>query len=90
MRKRKSTHVQSLIFDKEYFTKRSAKAWAKKKGYFYGFVDVKKNTFRIRQFAPKYFSKSSFRTITLAKGVEASIGKLKPGFTFESKVRFFH
>lgn len=86
---RKHTHAQSLVFDKEYFTAKKAKAWAKREGFHYGKVHPKKTTIRLRQFDPKFFSKSSFRTIQIAKGVEAVIGKLKKGYAFESETRRF-
>lgn len=73
----KTTTVQSLIFDKDEFSKAKAKAWAKREGFSYGKVDIKKNTLRLRQLPPGCFAGKSFRTIDLAWGVQATIGKLK-------------
>lgn len=68
------TKIQTLIFNKDNFTKKQAKDWAKKHDERYGFVDEKENTYRIRQREPETFVEDSFRTITLTKGVKGVIG----------------
>ncbi len=69
----RSTEVQSLIFDREYFTLAKAKSWAKRNNFRYGRPDQKENTIRIRQQDPKLFRPSTFRTISLTDGVKATI-----------------
>lgn len=68
------TKIQTLILEKEYFTKSEAKNWANKSDFIYGFVDEKENTYRIRQKEMSEFEKDSFRTITITDGVKAVIG----------------
>lgn len=75
------TKIQTLIFDKNVFTKAKATAWAKKHQFNYS-VDEKENTYRMRQIEPSEFDKDTFRTIDLTKGVQAVIAcpvKLKKG-----------
>jgi len=66
------TEVQTLIFSKDNFTEKSAKDWAKKHDFNYGYVDKKENTFRIRQQEPSDFK--NMRTIEMTKGLKAVIG----------------
>ena len=66
------TKVQSLIFSKDKFSEKSAKDWAKKHDFIYGYTDEKENTFRIRQQEPSDFT--NMRTIEMTKGVKAVIG----------------
>ena len=68
------TEVQSLIFDKDFFSVDQSKNWAKKHGFEYTYVDEKINTFRIRQQEPSFFQKEGFRTIQFTEGVQAVIG----------------
>lgn len=68
------TEVQSLIFDKDFFSVDQSKNWAKKHGFQYAYVDEKINTFRIRQQEPSFFQKEGFRTIQFTEGVQAVIG----------------
>jgi hypothetical protein len=63
------TEIQTLILEKEYFTKSEAKNWANKADFIYGFVDEK-----VRQKEMSEFEKDSFRTITITNGVKAVIG----------------
>ena len=66
------TEVQTLIFSKDNFTEKSAKDWAKKHDFKYGYVDEKENTYRIRQQEPSDFE--NMRTIEMTEGVKAVIG----------------
>jgi len=66
--------VQTIVFDKDSFTKTKAKAWAKRGGYRYGDVDEKADTWRFRQEDPKRFKKAGFRTIEMDEGVKAVVG----------------
>jgi hypothetical protein len=68
------TEVQTLIFDKDVFSEKEAKSWAKKHNMKYGYVDEKENTYRIRQEEPSEFKDESFRTINITEGVKAVIG----------------
>lgn len=75
---RPPTTVQTLIFSKDNFeSAASAKAWAKKHKYKFGSVDETGKSYRLRQVDPNLFKKDSFRTITLAEGVKAVIGRKK-------------
>lgn len=62
--------VQSLIFDKEFFTAEQARAWIAEHGEYgdYG-VDETVNTYHYRQYDPKWFD--LFRIISIATGVSA-------------------
>ena len=62
--------VQSLLFDKDYFTKSTAKKWAKKHGFRYGKVHTTGRYHRLRQFAP---AGRRFRTIKFDEGIKAVI-----------------
>lgn len=75
----RSTVVQSLIFDKDYFTKSQAKRWAAQNEFVSTGVDTKENTYRIRQYDPSDFARGTFRTIALSDGVQAVIGMPKKG-----------
>ena len=74
------TEIQTLIFDKDKFDKKSAKEWAKKHDFKYGFVDEKEETLRIRQQNPSSFRKDTFRTIDITKGVQAVIACPKKNY----------
>lgn len=75
---RGKTTIQTLIFSKERFkTAAAAKAWAKSHGYKSGAVDTTGASFRLRQFNPGHFQAGSFRTISIADGVKAVIGRPK-------------
>lgn len=75
----RSTTVQSLIFDKDYFTKSQAKRWAAQNEFVSTGVDTKENTYRIRQHDPSLSARGTFRTIDLTDGVQAVIGMPKRG-----------
>lgn len=68
------TEVQTLIFSKDDFTQKQAKAWAKKGGFKHGKVDDTEDSYRLRQVDPDEFKRGSFRTITMDDGVKAVIG----------------
>ena len=76
-----TTEVQTIIFDKEKFTLAEARQWLKDHDFKTTFdgkgVDEKPNSFRFRQRNPGDFQTGSFRTITLAPGVKAVIGRPK-------------
>jgi hypothetical protein len=62
--------IQSLIFDKEYFTSDQARQWITERDEYGDFgIDETANTFHFRQYDPKWFD--MFRIITIAPGVSA-------------------
>lgn len=75
--KRDSTTVQSLIFDKKKFSKSEAIAWARNHNFKASKVDEKEDSYRLRQKDPGSFKEGSFRTITIADGVRAVVGRPK-------------
>lgn len=75
-RRRKPTHVQTLLFPRSQWTPSTAKRWAKAHGYRYGYVDTTENYHRIRQTEPKRGAIS--RTIDLgSSGVRAVVQRAK-------------
>ena len=68
------TEIQTLLFSKEKFTKKTAKSWADKYDFKYGKVDETENNFRLRQQEPSDFHKDTFRTIQIKDGLQAVIG----------------
>ena len=84
LRAKKSTTVQTVIcFKSRFKTLADAKKWVKEhkfKTTWKGRPPVEKETsWHFRQRDPADFIKDSFRTIKLATGVSAIIGKLKEG-----------
>jgi len=75
----RSTEVQSLIFDKDFFDKREAKSWARTHDFLSTGVDETENSYRIRQANPSDFAAGTFRTIELTEGVKAVIAMPKRG-----------
>lgn len=70
----RSTEVQTVIFDKDVFSRADAKEWAHDHGFLAGKIDEKENTFRMRQQDPSAFTHGTFRTISLTEGVKAVVG----------------
>jgi len=68
------TEVQTLVFDRAYFTPDTAKKWANKHGFKSKKVDQKPNALRIRQHDPANFMPELFRTIYFRPGVKAVVG----------------
>jgi hypothetical protein len=68
------TQVQTLIFDRDQFSRSEAIAWARRNAYRTDKVDTTANSFRIRQSSPGRFTRDSFRTISLSDRVKAVIG----------------
>lgn len=69
-----SMKVQTLIFSKDKFSRKSAVKWAKSHGFTAAKVDEKENTFRLRQRDPDEFE--TFRTITFKPGLKAVVAKV--------------
>jgi len=71
-----STQIQTLILDKDRFeNEKQAEDWVKENDFKSTKIDEKENTYRFRQENPDKFTDSSFRTITLSRGVKAVIAK---------------
>jgi hypothetical protein len=69
---------QTLIMSKtEFKTKGEAKAWAKEKGFKQDDVRETTASWRLRQRSPEDFNQSSFRMITMRKGVQSVVGHIK-------------
>jgi len=67
------TQVQTLLLDKDVFTKKQAKAWARNHNFRYGKVDETASYYRLRQGDPTAFRKDTFRTIDFRPGVKAVV-----------------
>lgn len=71
---RRAMEVQSLLFSRDRFDRRSARAWARRHGYKYGKVDVTANYIRLRQRDPAEFG--FMRTIAFGdSGIKAVVGR---------------
>jgi len=86
---KQATEVQTLIFDKDKFSRSEAVKWAKDHDFKVEKnpgVDETETSFRIRQRDPDAFKPGSFRTISLAPGVKAVIGRPKKKVTKSDRV----
>lgn len=81
----KGLEIQSLAFDNRKFTPSQARSWAASHGFRAPATDQTENRIRLRQRAPGSFSKETFRTVTLAPGVQAIVARPKPGSVSTSK-----
>jgi hypothetical protein len=90
---KRSTEVQSIIFDKTKWGVSEAKKWLKDHGKKSPAVDSTKEYHRFRQAPPGSFSKSSFRTISLgnrSKGIKAVIAVPKAARNPETRHTSFY
>jgi hypothetical protein len=72
------TTVQTLIMSKEQFaTADDATAWATEHDFSADKIDETDESWRLRQRPPEDFDEDSLRTIELADGVQAVVGRLK-------------
>ncbi len=69
--------IQTLIFNKENFTRAQAEAWAVDHDFRVDKVDETENSFRLRQREPGDFQEGSFTTIEIDTGIQAVIGNTK-------------
>jgi len=75
---KESTKIQTLILSKDKFkSTEAAKKWIEENDFVFHKVDETEDSYRFRQVEPSEFIDSSFRTINIANGVKAVIGKLK-------------
>jgi hypothetical protein len=66
--------AQTLVFDKDYFNRYAAKAWARRYGYRSTKVDETRDSYRIRQRSAREFTSGSLRTISFRPGVKSVLG----------------
>lgn len=80
MTKKNPLKTQSVLLDKDNFTKSQAKTWIKKHDFkltFYGKgVEETENFYRFRQMAPSRFKKGKYVTKEIADGVKLVLGNL--------------
>lgn len=69
-----SVAIQSLMFDKEGFTRKEARAWAKAHDFLTTEIDESRNYYRMRQLSPSDIKPYTFRTIQLTDYVSATVG----------------
>lgn len=70
--------IQTLIFSKDKFNKEQAEAWAKKHDMpGIKTPDETDESYRFRQAAPGDFDEDTFKTIDLAPGIKAVVGRRK-------------
>ena len=62
-----SYKIQSVIFNKHYYTFNEAKTFIKKNGYKIGRIDITKNYYRFRQLEPNYLLRSNYSKIRTKK-----------------------
>lgn len=67
-----SSDIQALVFDKDKFTRSSAKSWATSHGFTANTIRETENTYRIRQFPPENCKDSGGMT-TLDEGVQGYV-----------------
>jgi len=77
---KKSTTLQTFIFDKDKFTQDQAKEWLKKEKKKDSDIkipaaDETEDSYRFRQKEPEDFKNKSFKTIPITTGVKGVIGK---------------
>lgn len=65
-----SSEIQTLLFDRDFFTKSTAKKWARRHGFHYGKVHTTGRYHRLRQMEPLG---TRFRTIKVDEGIKAVI-----------------
>lgn len=74
---RKPLVLQSLVFKRDQWSLSGARHWLREHAHSHADPDVLVNTMRFRQRRPQDFVAGTFRTITLANGVQAVSGHLK-------------
>lgn len=72
------SRIQSLLFARDLFEPKEARAWAKEHGFSARKIDTTESFHRIRQRDPDDFDPESFRTIRLTDGVKAIVGRPWP------------
>jgi len=68
-------NVQSLIFDKRAWTRKTASHWAKMHGFTVNKIDDTGTVLRLRQHDPRAFVRGSFRTIKFTPTVSAVVAE---------------
>lgn len=77
--------IQTLIFDKQLFSRSAARRWAREHEFVSSKVDETETSFRLRQREPSEFQEDSFRTIDITEGVKAVVGRLKKESTLNKR-----
>ncbi len=75
--------LQSLVFEKEKFTKESATEWLKTYKFNHNTVTETDDFFRFRQMSPFDFDENTFRAVKIKSGITSVMGKLKKGTSTE-------
>jgi hypothetical protein len=65
--------VQTILFDREKWSRRDAQGWARAHGYRMA-IDATRDRYRMRQAQPAGFTRGSFRTIDFGNGIQAVVG----------------
>jgi hypothetical protein len=68
-----TTDIQTLIFDKDIFTRDGATRWAEDHDFRFDKIDETEDSYRLRQKDPGRFK--TFRTISLRDGIKAVVAK---------------
>ncbi len=63
----KNDKIQSVLFSKEHYTRRTANKWIKDNNFINKKVDITKNWYRYRQFTPKPNYKYRMKKINKGK-----------------------
>jgi hypothetical protein len=69
--------IQTLLFDRDEFTRNEARDWAKAHGFRYGKVHTTATVHRLRQEDPALYRRGTFATFPLRPYVQAVAGKLR-------------
>ena len=73
-RSKMTSTVQSLVFDRAFFTETSAKAWALHHGFRSHSVDITNNKIRLRQLDPKKFKRFTTKPMQGTVGIMMVLG----------------
>lgn len=68
--------IQTIIFDKEQFDAAKAKEWLASNDFNNPGADETTDSLRYRQREPNEFQEDTFRTVEIAEGIKAVMGKL--------------
>ena len=73
--KNKPFKVQSIIFNKNNWNKKTASTWIKKNHHYHNKIDSTQTSLRFRQANPKHFIQSTYRTKKLENGISLILAK---------------
>ncbi|MCS7318233.1 MAG: hypothetical protein NZZ41_08025 [Candidatus Dojkabacteria bacterium] len=69
--RKRTSKIQSILFKKDYYTKKDAISWLKSHGFKYNKIDVTEDFYRARQFQPRKNKK--YRTLIPTPGIRLII-----------------